>query len=76
MSILTFGASHVAGQQAQAVSAQQGTRPESSARISAGAVRLHLPVKVLAVQLDCSLLSGSKFAGSADQLSCKHPLVW
>ena len=43
---LTFGAPYAAGQQAQAVSAQQGARPESSARSSAGALGLHLPVDI------------------------------
>ena len=56
MSILISGDPHAAGQQAQAVSAQQGTRPESSARSSAGVLGLQMPVKVAAVQLDCSLL--------------------
>ena len=56
MCVLVSGA----GQQAQAVSAQQSTRPESSARSCAGVPGLHLPVEDLAVQLNSFLLSGSQ----------------
>ena len=63
-----------AGQQALVVSAEQSTRPERSASSCVDVLGLHVPVEVLAVQLDCHL--ATTCAGLADLLSCKHSHDW